>query len=127
MWDVFHSDRLEVERSLTTDAVRAALARGDLRPDDLIRPAGTTPWTRLADLPALTDPRPRAVDAQARPAHRPQPRAEPARAGPRSPTTTTSRNSRIADDDEDGESPGRGRTSPPTRPGPDEPRGPPGR
>src|SRR3954465_9531039 len=61
MWDVFHSDRLEVERSLTTEAVRAALARGDLQPDDLIRPAGTTPWTRLADMPALSDPRPRAV------------------------------------------------------------------
>ncbi len=57
MWDVFHSDRLEVERSLTTDAVRAALARGDLGPDELIRPSGTTPWTRLADMPALTSPR----------------------------------------------------------------------
>ncbi|MEJ7639305.1 MAG: hypothetical protein WKF75_15340 [Singulisphaera sp.] len=61
MWDVFHSDRLEVERSLSTDAVRASLARGDLGPDDLIRPAGTTPWTRLADMPALSKPRPRAV------------------------------------------------------------------
>ncbi len=61
MWDVFHSDRLEVERSLSTDAVRASLTRGDLRPDDLIRPAGTTPWTRLADMPALSKPRPRAL------------------------------------------------------------------
>ena len=41
-WDVFQSDRLEVERALSTEAVRAALARGDLRADDLIRPAGTT-------------------------------------------------------------------------------------
>jgi biopolymer transport protein ExbD len=57
MWDVFRSDRLEVERALTTEAVRAALARGDLRDDDLIRPAGTTvPWARLADLPALVAP-----------------------------------------------------------------------
>jgi biopolymer transport protein ExbD len=72
MWDVFHSDRLEVERSLTTDAVRAALARGDLRPDDLIRPAGTTPWTRLADMPALTGPRPRAVPPKTKPAPPPQ-------------------------------------------------------
>jgi biopolymer transport protein ExbD len=56
-WDVFRSDRLEVERALTTEAVRAALARGDLRDDDLIRPAGTTvPWARLADLPALVEP-----------------------------------------------------------------------
>jgi biopolymer transport protein ExbD len=56
-WDVFHSDRLEVERALSTAAVRAALARGDLREDDLARPAGTTtPWARLADLPALADP-----------------------------------------------------------------------
>lgn len=61
MWDVFHNDRLEVERSLSTDAVRAALARGDLGPDDLIRPAGTTPWTRLSDMPALSNPRPRAA------------------------------------------------------------------
>lgn len=53
-WDVFHSDRLEVERSLTTQAVREALARGDLHDDDLARPAGTTiPWARLADVPEL--------------------------------------------------------------------------
>ena len=79
MWDVFHSDRLEVERSLTTDAVRAALARGDLRPDDLIRPAGTTPWTRLADMPALTGPRPRAVPPRPRPAPPRPAAATPAR------------------------------------------------
>jgi biopolymer transport protein ExbD len=54
IWDVFHADRLEVERALSTDAVREALARGDLRDDDLIRPAGTTiPWARLSDMPAL--------------------------------------------------------------------------
>lgn len=56
-WDVFHGDRLEVERSLTIEAVRQALARGDLRDDDLIRPAGTTvAWVRLADFPALLVP-----------------------------------------------------------------------
>ncbi len=61
MWDVFRSDRLEVERSLTTEAIRDALARGDLRDDDMIRPAGTTvPWARLADLPALLAPEPEA-------------------------------------------------------------------
>ncbi len=50
-WDVFHSERLEAERSLTTQAVRDALARGDLVEDDLIRPAGETRWTRLGDSP----------------------------------------------------------------------------
>ncbi len=51
-WDVFHSDRLEVERGLTTAEVRAALGRGSLVDDDLIRPAGTTiPWARLVDTP----------------------------------------------------------------------------
>ncbi|AGA31553.1 ExbD/TolR family protein [Singulisphaera acidiphila] len=56
-WDVFHGDRLEVERSLTIEAVRQALAQGDLRDDDLIRPAGTTvAWVRLADFPALLIP-----------------------------------------------------------------------
>lgn len=58
-WDVFHSDRLEVERSLSTQAVREGLARGDLHDDDLARPAGTTiPWARLADLPELMGPAP---------------------------------------------------------------------
>lgn len=50
-WDVFHSDRLEAERSLTTEVVRAALARGDLTEDDLVRPAGDSRWTRLGDSP----------------------------------------------------------------------------
>jgi biopolymer transport protein ExbD len=64
-WDVFHGDRLEVERSLTLEAVRQALARGDLRDDDLIRPAGTTvAWVRLADFPALLVPDP-APEAEA--------------------------------------------------------------
>ena len=58
-WDVFQSDRLEVQRGLTTDEVRAALARGQLRDDDLVRPAGTTiPWARLAEMPALLVPTP---------------------------------------------------------------------
>ena len=56
-WDVFHGDRLELERGLTTSAIREALARGDLRDDDLVRPAGTTvAWTRLADMPQLLEP-----------------------------------------------------------------------
>jgi biopolymer transport protein ExbD len=53
-WDVFHTERLEVERSLDTGQVRAALSRGDLHDDDLIRPAGSSePWTRIGDMPAL--------------------------------------------------------------------------
>jgi biopolymer transport protein ExbD len=55
-WDVFHGDRLELERGLTTRAVREALARGDLRDDDLVRPSGTTvAWARLADMPQLLE------------------------------------------------------------------------
>lgn len=58
-WDVFHSERLEVDRGLSTAQVRAALAAGDLHDDDLIRPAGTTiPWARLSDMPALFEPEP---------------------------------------------------------------------
>jgi biopolymer transport protein ExbD len=50
-WDVFHSERLEAERNLTTQAVRDALARGDLVDEDLVRPAGETRWSRLGDSP----------------------------------------------------------------------------
>ncbi|QEH35507.1 Biopolymer transport protein ExbD/TolR [Aquisphaera giovannonii] len=56
-WDVFHADRLELRRDLDDEAVRAAFAAGELRDDDLIRPAGTTtPWARLADFPELLAP-----------------------------------------------------------------------
>jgi biopolymer transport protein ExbD len=55
-WDVFLSERLELRRGLGTDEIRNALARGELRDDDLVRPAGSSePWTPLADLPALGD------------------------------------------------------------------------
>jgi biopolymer transport protein ExbD len=54
-WDVFHAESLELERGLSPDAVRAAMAAGALRDDDLVRPAGTTvAWSRLGDLPELT-------------------------------------------------------------------------
>ncbi len=54
-WDVFHAESLELERDLSSEAVRAALAAGSLNGDDLVRPAGTSaPWARLADLPELT-------------------------------------------------------------------------
>jgi biopolymer transport protein ExbD len=56
-WDVFHADRLELERGLSGEAIRSAVARGELRDDDLVRPSGTTvPWARLADLPELMTP-----------------------------------------------------------------------
>ena len=56
-WDIFHSDRLTVERGLSTAQVRAGLASGAIREDDLARPAGSVEsWTRLPDLPALTGP-----------------------------------------------------------------------
>jgi biopolymer transport protein ExbD len=55
-WDVFHGDRLELERGLTTSAIREAMARGEVCDDDLVRPAGTTvAWTRLADMPPLLE------------------------------------------------------------------------
>ena len=55
-WDVFHGDRLELERGLSTAAIREALARGELRDDDLVRPAGTTvAWSRLAEIPELIE------------------------------------------------------------------------
>ncbi len=53
-WDVFHSERLEIERGLATDAIRAALAAGRLRDDDLVRPTGSNiPWTAIADVAEL--------------------------------------------------------------------------
>ncbi|RUL85255.1 biopolymer transporter ExbD [Tautonia sociabilis] len=53
-WDIFHSDRLEVERDLSTEAVRAGVASGAIRADDLARPAGSgAPWVRVADAPGL--------------------------------------------------------------------------
>jgi biopolymer transport protein ExbD len=82
-WDVFHGDRLELERGLTTSAVREALARGELFDDDLVRPAGTTvAWTRLADMPQLLEP--------AEPATAPnvQPPPPPVAARPSAPSST---------------------------------------
>jgi biopolymer transport protein ExbD len=68
-WDVFHADRLELERNLATDAIRAGLARGDLRDDDLVRPAGTTvAWVRLADIDDLVGPPPPAAEPTPAPA-----------------------------------------------------------
>jgi len=56
-WDVFHGDRLELERGLSTAAIREALVRGELRDDDLVRSAGTTvAWARLSEIPELLEP-----------------------------------------------------------------------
>jgi biopolymer transport protein ExbD len=68
-WDVFHSDRLEVERGLDDTALRAGLASGMVSEDDLVRPAGSgAPWERLGDRldllaapaepPAIAEPEP---------------------------------------------------------------------
>jgi biopolymer transport protein ExbD len=68
-WDVFHGDRLELERGLSAAAIQEALARGDLRDDDLVRPAGTTvAWARLAELPELLQHAPPRSEEPALPA-----------------------------------------------------------
>ncbi len=56
-WDVFHTETLELERDLSANAIRQALARTKLNDDDLVRPAGTTTrWVRIADVPELVAP-----------------------------------------------------------------------
>src|SRR3954447_17295520 len=62
-WDVFHSERLEAERALTTEAVLDALARGDLIEDDLVRPSGDTRWTRIGDAPEFAAAAPPAEES----------------------------------------------------------------
>ena len=55
-WDVFHGDRLALERGLDSAALRGALARGELREYDLVRPSeSTVSWVRLAELPELME------------------------------------------------------------------------
>jgi biopolymer transport protein ExbD len=79
-WDVFHGDRLELERGLSTAAVRDALARGELRDDDLVRPAGTTvAWARLGDIPEIWEPAP-SSPASPRPALLESAQQKPSRA-----------------------------------------------
>ena len=73
-WDVFHADSLELERGLSRDAIRAALAGGALRDDDLVRPAGTTAaWARLGDFPELVS----SAGAEAAPSVKPRDPAAP--------------------------------------------------
>lgn len=68
---------MEVERDLTPEALQKALSTGKARPDDLIRPAGTTrAWQRLGDVIEL----PAAPPAQ--PQTPPTPKPRPAAAKP---------------------------------------------
>ncbi len=54
-WDVFHANRLEVERDLDTPALRRAFQSGALVDDDLVRPAGArAQWSPLSQFPELT-------------------------------------------------------------------------
>ena len=77
-WDVFHAESLELERGLSTDAVRAAKAAGALRDDDLVRPAGTAAaWSRLGDLPELSPSARAEVPAPMTPPHEAAPRSAP--------------------------------------------------
>ena len=53
-WDVFHTQTLEIERSIPLESVREALIQGRLSEEDLIRPARTSDaWVRLMDFPPL--------------------------------------------------------------------------
>jgi biopolymer transport protein ExbD len=75
-WDIFHADRLELERGLSAQSIRSALSRGDLRDDDLVRPTGTTiPWARIADIPELLAATPEVVPEPGLAAHGPGPEA----------------------------------------------------
>lgn len=85
-WDVFHSDRLEVERGLTTAEVRAGIASGSVTDDDLIRPAGTsTPWGRIGDMPALLEAEPTPTVPVVPPPHAPAAPEPPEQAAPVTP------------------------------------------
>jgi biopolymer transport protein ExbD len=57
LWDVFHSDRLELVRGVSAEQIGLGLASGEIRDDDLVRPSGTTvAWVRLAEVPELLQP-----------------------------------------------------------------------
>ncbi|MEW4566990.1 biopolymer transporter ExbD [Tautonia sp. JC769] len=94
-WDIFHTDRLEAERSLSTEAVRAAVASGAIRADDLVRPAGSSvSWARIGDTPELLP----SYGQEGQPSTRPEPpktntktTARPAPAGPAKPPATPPR------------------------------------
>ncbi len=84
-WDVFHSERLEVDRGVDAEVVRSRLASGALNGDDLIRPSGTTRWSRInqvgdfaspggsavVDVPPTPDPPPIRLDSGPEPGFEP--------------------------------------------------------
>jgi biopolymer transport protein ExbD len=55
VWDVYHTDRMEVEHGLSTAQLREAVTQGQVRLTDLFRPAGSSAaWSRVADAPDLS-------------------------------------------------------------------------
>jgi biopolymer transport protein ExbD len=55
-WDLFHADKLEVERNVSSSQLRERASQGELREDDLVRSAGTADaWRRLGDMPGMFD------------------------------------------------------------------------
>lgn len=78
-WDVFDADSLELQRGLSTLQVQAALVAGDLRDDDLARPAGTkSPWLPISQISELSVPGRAVTPAEAEqppPAPQPTPKA----------------------------------------------------
>ncbi len=96
-WDVFHSERLEAERGLTTQAVRDLIARGDLNEDDLVRPAGDSRWGRLGESPEFAPLIGLGAVADAEPSPPARVEAEPEA----SPPTHEEFDVVIEDDDED--------------------------
>ena len=73
-WDIFHSDRLEVERNLAEAAVRDGMAQGEIVAEDLARPAGSgEPWVRLSVHPRLARLLTGGSEPQARPARQADP------------------------------------------------------
>ena len=62
-WDVFHGDTLELQRGLSIRDVQIALAGGNLRDDDLARPAGTNiAWLPISQIGELTAFIPSSID-----------------------------------------------------------------
>jgi biopolymer transport protein ExbD len=88
-WDVFHADRLELERGISTEAIRDGLARGVLQDDDLVRPAGTNvAWGRIGDFGEFIAPAQSASAGVAPPAATAAPAQRSAPLEPVLPATT---------------------------------------
>ncbi len=84
LWDIFHSDRLELERAVSTETIQLGLKSGSLYEDDLVRPAGTTnPWARIGDFPELVKPPKVAAPAKAADAVLPEARSQKSALAPK--------------------------------------------